>query len=107
MRSIRRLANVLLCLGLLPLACMTLLAQDANDHGVIVFQGKPAWAWATGPSMIVRPAVIPDATKLYTIHSNLGPKTDAYDDTVGAFVSGPSSGVGQQWVALPFTPKSN
>lgn len=103
----RRLANALLCLAVLPLACMTLLAQDANDHGVIVFQGKPTWAWTMRPSTIVRPAVIPDATKLYTIYSNLGSKTDTYDDTTGAYVSGPGSSHGQQWVALPFTPKSN
>jgi hypothetical protein len=103
----RRLANALLCLAVLPLACMTLLAQGANDHGVIVFPGKPTWAWAMRPSTIVRPAVIPDATKLYTIYSNLGSKTDTYDDTKGTVVSGPSSLFGQEWLAQPFTPKSN
>jgi len=86
---------------------MTLLAQDANDHGVIVFQGKPTWAWAMRPSTIVRPAVIPDATKLYTIYSNLGSKTDTYDDKQATVVSGPSYGSGQQWIAQPFIPKSN
>jgi hypothetical protein len=72
-----------------------------------VLQGKPTWAWAMRPSSILRPAVILDATKFYTIYSNLGSKTDAYDDTNGALISGPNSSVGQQWVAMPFTPKGN
>jgi len=44
---------------------------------------------------------------LYTIYSTLGSKTDAYDDTQGAYVTGPDSNYGQCWTALPFTPKSN
>ncbi len=46
---------------------------------------------------------------LYTIYSNLGSKTDAYDDTVAASVCGPNSSDcgGEVWVAAPFRPKSN
>jgi hypothetical protein len=51
--------------------------------------------------------VIPDATKLYTIYSNLGSKTDAYDDSTGLTVNGPAASGGEQWVAVPFTPKNN
>jgi len=52
--------------------------------------------------------VIPDVSKLYTIYSNLGSKTDAYDDTNGVYVNGPDAGQGNlQWIAAPFRPKQD
>jgi len=52
--------------------------------------------------------VIPDVSKLYTIYSNLGSKTDAYDDQNGPYVNGPDSGQGNlQWIAVPFAPRQN
>jgi len=51
-----------------------------------------------------------------TIYTNLGPATNAYDVTVGAFyVAGPTNTlavppdppIAEQWLAIPFTPKQN
>jgi hypothetical protein len=43
---------------------------------------------------------------LVKLYSNLGSKTDAYDDNLAWVVFGPGTGL-QQWMAMPFTPKSN
>jgi hypothetical protein len=43
---------------------------------------------------------------LSIIFSNVGPPTNAFNDTFGAFLAGPASGSGFAfWYALPFTPK--
>jgi hypothetical protein len=45
---------------------------------------------------------------LTKIYSNLGTKTDLYDDTEGFSVVGPNAGVGVTYFyAIPFTPRSN
>ena len=43
---------------------------------------------------------------LVKLYSNLGSKTDAYDDNLAWVVFGPDTGL-QQWMAMPFTPKAN
>jgi len=54
----------------------------------------------------IQPNVVNNA-KLKTIYSNLGSKTDTYDDTGGWAVDGPKSAEGKEWIAMPFTPKAN
>lgn len=103
----KTLLLLLASLAALTLGCITLLAADLDDHGVIVFQGKPTWVWAMRPSSSITPAEMPDATKLYTIYSNLGSKTDTYTSSHGWYVSGSDSWEGQQWMAMPFTPKKD
>ena len=43
---------------------------------------------------------------LVKLYSNLGSKTDAYDDNLAWIVFGPATGM-EQWMAMPFTPKAN
>ena len=45
-------------------------------------------------------------TALTKIYSNLGPKDDAYNASIGYTVQGPNAGALRFW-ALPFTPKAN
>jgi len=111
MRNNMRKMTVLLplaSLAALTLGCITLLAADSEDHGVIAFPGNPSWAWAMRPSATTTLANIPNVTNLYTIYSNLGSKTHAYNDQTGYKVHGPDSGEGhEEWIAMPFTPNSN
>lgn len=62
----------------------------------------------TTPSKHITP--YRDTSHIQTLFSNLGPSTtDAYNDTTGYYVLGPSNSVGlsEQWIALPFTPNKN
>jgi hypothetical protein len=59
----------------------------------------------TRSSSLVRPLDAPPAG-LVKLYSNLGSKTDAYDDNLGWIVWGPATGI-QQWMAMPFTPKAD
>ena len=91
--------RILLCLTVLTLACGALFAEDQRlpDRAITVrSRGHP-------------PNVRNDAG-LKTIYSNLGSKTDTYDDTNGWSVNGPKCSVCTQapeWIAMPFTPKAN
>lgn len=67
----------------------------------------PRTAHMTTPSKNITPAQKPG---LATIFSNLGPtSSDAYNDTYGYYVLGPDNSIGdsEQYIAVPFTPKSN
>ncbi len=44
---------------------------------------------------------------LVRIYSNLGPANSAYNATFGFLVAGPASGLGQEFIAMSFTPKSD
>jgi hypothetical protein len=65
-----------------------------------------------GPDMaitIASPVIHPleaSPAGLVKLYSNLGSKTDAYDDNLAWVVFGPGTGF-QQWMAMPFTPKAN
>ena len=83
----------LYCLCTLLLAGSTLLAQVQMVHGI-------------PHSPNVTPLEAP-APQLVVLFSNLGPSTNAYDDTQGYFVSGPNTVIGIQWEAVPFVPKRN
>jgi hypothetical protein len=91
------LKPTLLYIGVLALACGTLAAQDA--------QRAPQMS-VTKASPVVREAD-PTPPGLKKIFSNLGSKTDTYDDTDGYLVEGPTNpATGEyQWIADPFTPK--
>jgi hypothetical protein len=86
-----------LCLFVLALAS-TVFAQTAH---------RPAIAHTT-PSAVVTPTrALPPALK--KIFSNLGPTaTDNYNDATGYYILGPTNSLGdaEQWIALPFTPKT-
>jgi hypothetical protein len=77
--------------------------------GSVLAQG-PRVAHSTAPSKVVAPAVAPPAG-VKAIFTNLGPNltSDAYNDTTGYYVLGPSNSVGdnEQWIAIPFTPAAN
>jgi hypothetical protein len=92
----KTLTRRLLSLTVLTLACGTPFAasQRLPDREVNLASGD------------IHPNVSNNAG-LKTIYSNLGSKTDAYDDTNGYIVSGPNSLNGQQWIAMRFTPKAN
>lgn len=90
--------KTLLLLCLLAILNLTLFAQTGEG---------PRVSRTTEKSTIhVAAADAPAA--LTKIYSNLGPKTDAYNDTDGLTLSGPKSAFGfTQFVAMPFTPKVN
>lgn len=95
----KTLTRRLCCLMVLTLACGTLLAQNA----------KPRTAHINNPSRIVTPTE-QSAAPLKNIFTNLGPTpTNNYNDTTGYYVLGPANSVAlsEQWIGLPFTPKSN
>jgi hypothetical protein len=86
------------CLFVLTLTSGVLLAQESAL--------KTAHTNHSGPRI---PAA-QSAPKLTTIFSNLGPNsTDAYNDTTGFFVLGPTNSVGlsEQWIGVPFIPTAN
>lgn len=89
----KMLTRVLTCIAILTIACGTVFAAQL-----------PLIALTKGVD-VVHPMHI-DA-KLKTIYSNLGSKTDAFDDTQGYFVMGPTNSLYgySQDIALPFTPK--
>jgi hypothetical protein len=89
----------------LVIAAQPAQTQNLSDSGIITFSGPPSWYIATKAPNFVTPAIMPSGT-LYTIYSNLGPKNDAYDGSSGWYVKGSGTGT-QQWVGIPFTPKSN
>jgi hypothetical protein len=103
---IRNLRRVLLGLGFLASAGMTIVAASPADQGDLSFSGSPSWAIATRSSAVVRPAN-PNAAKLFTIFTNLGIGQNLYTRHVGWDVAGSDSGVSEEWIAMPFTPKSN
>lgn len=83
------------CLFVLMLASGMLLAQVSPQMSHTKDSGK----------RIVQPS-----SGLATIFSNLGPTaTDDYYDSNGYNVDGPSnsSGLSEQWIAIPFTPRAN
>lgn len=49
----------------------------------------------------------PNPANLVTIFSNFGPPGHLYEKNVSWDVAGPDSGVQEQWVAMPFTPRFN
>jgi len=92
------LKKTLLSACLLALCNLTLFAQIAE---------RPRTIHTTETSPIhVPPQEVPAALK--KIYSNLGTsKTDLYSDAYARVLLGPNSGYGQQFLGMPFTPKSN
>ena len=95
----KSLLRMLLCFAVLTLTCGTLLAADAS---------RAPMGAVTVRSTVIHPMVDSDAA-YKKIYSNLGTKTDAYDDANGWLVMGPTNtlyGYSQD-IAMPFTPKKN
>lgn len=91
------LKRLLGCSLVLTLASGMLWAQDAPRVAHTSRSSAPVTKWNP-------PA---GHTPIFT---NLGPtSSDLYNDTTGYYVLGPTntSGFGEQWIALPFTPKAN
>lgn len=101
---IQILTSVLLCLAVLPMACVSLEAQGFEGHGDVILS-NPHGGMVNRPMRAVMPGESPEG--LYTIYSNLGQNPDAYDLTFGIPVEGPQGPLGEQWIAVPFTPTSN
>jgi len=99
-----RLAGILICLGAVSIGAVTLRASGSDDSAVISFKGPVNWALATKPCAAIR-AVDPNPGKLATIFSNFGRPGHLYEGDISWDVAGPHSGVQEQWVAMPFTPK--
>jgi hypothetical protein len=95
----RILKRAMLGMFVLTLICGTLLAQS-----------RPTIAHSTIHSAANTPPE-PAAAGLVTIYSNMFPVTDnVYNDTIGYYVTGPDnsiSGLGEQWISIPFTPAAN
>ncbi len=88
----------LLFVCLLAVNNLTLLAQTGKG---------PRSIHVTEKSAIHVPSQEAPAA-LAKIYSNLGTKTDAYNDTENWIISGPNSSIGfAESLGLPFTPKSN
>jgi len=86
--------GVCLCLVFMTFACASLAAQGPQ---IAIVQRSP----------IVEPANSPEKG-LTKIHSNLGSKTDAFDDGVSWSITGPDNPRwGEGYLAMPFTPKAN
>jgi hypothetical protein len=86
--------RVCLCFASIIFTCVSLAAQS------------PQISMARR-SLTVQPGNPPERG-LVKIHSNLGSKTDAYDDGVAWQITGPGNprwGIG--YLAMPFTPKKN
>lgn len=91
------LKRALGCLSILTLASGMLWAQDAPKVAHTTRSAAPVTKWSP-------PA---GHTPIFT---NLGPGfSTLYNPTTGYYVLGPdnSSGYGEQWIALPFTPRAN
>jgi hypothetical protein len=100
------LSRALLCQSILAIAGVTVVAASPAGREDLSFSGSPGWAMAARPSAVVRP-VDPNPAKLFTIFSNLGKGKNVYTHHVAWDVAGSDSGVAEEWIAMPFTPKSN
>jgi hypothetical protein len=68
--------------------------------------GQPIHATITGQVGHRTAANVEAPAGLKTIFTDLGGKTNAYDNTDGWLILGPSSAFGEeQWIGFPFTPK--
>jgi|HubBroStandDraft_5_1064220.scaffolds.fasta_scaffold118342_2 hypothetical protein len=81
----------------LVLCGVNLLAQESSR--------TPKVVRTVEKSQIHTPAEAEPA--LVTIYSNLGPATSAYNATFGFLVAGSASGLGQEFIAMSFTPQSD
>src|SRR5271167_4022926 len=82
--------------------CLSVLALAGT-----AFAEGPAVAHTKHSGVVVPTRANPPALK--KIFSNLGPTaTDNYNDATGYYVLGPTNSIGdpEQWIALPFTPKT-
>jgi len=92
-----KLKSLLGCSLVLTLASGMLWAQDAPKVAHTNRSNAPVQKWNP-------PAGHP------AIYTNLGPSTsNLYNDTTGYYVLGPSNsvGLGEQWIGLQFTPRTN
>jgi hypothetical protein len=90
----KTIPGVCLCLAFVAFACASLAAQVPQ---IVLTQRSPNIQPANGPEA--------GLTKIY---SNLGSKTDAYDDGISYQISGPSNPLfGKGYLAMPFTPAQN
>ena len=81
----------------LTLATGALLAQDSRLKVAHTVHSGPVTAMQKSPST------------LKVIFSNIGPnKSNAYNDTTGYYILGPTNSVGlsEQWIGVPFTPRT-
>jgi hypothetical protein len=77
--------------------------------GVLLAQNSSLKVAHTVHSGPIKPAQKTPATQKI-IFSNIGPTTtNAYNDTTGYYILGPSNSVGlsEQWIGVPFTPRSS
>ncbi len=82
------------CFMFITFVCAGLAAQSPQ---IAIVQRSPIVEPANGP-----------AKGLAKIHSNLGSKTDAFDDGVSWSITGPDNPRwGEGYLAMPFTPKAN
>ena len=75
--------------------------------GILWAQDAPKVAHTTR-SATITPAALPAGSKI--IYTNLGPThTNLYNAASGYYLLGPSNslGLGEQWIAVPFTPTSS
>ena len=87
--------GIVLCL--VALCNLTLLAQTQKSFQIVHTEEKSA--------IHIPPQETPAGLKV--IYTNLGKKTDLYDDTNGWTVQGPAITHYSLFVAVPFTPKSD
>lgn len=88
--------RLLLSMLLIVVACHAAYAAGPN--------GVPQVAVADQPYFV--PSLDENPAGLQKLYSNLGTKTDAYDNNLGWIVFGPDTGL-LQWMAMPFTPKTD
>jgi hypothetical protein len=91
-----------------PVTSKSLFAIAVLCGIALIAEGRPGprTLHTTEKSKIHVPAEFPAG--LAVIYSNLGPSIDAYNDTFGAVVAGPSSSARVSFsYALPFTPRSD
>jgi hypothetical protein len=91
-----RVRGASLGFGFFILVCANLAAQDGNLGSQIASADR-------SPSVVTSEGVPANLSKIY---SNLGSKTDAYDDGFGYALSGPDNfhQNGRAYMAVPFTP---
>jgi hypothetical protein len=86
------------------LSCLFALAMAS---GMLLAQDGPKVAHTTHHGSITPGKAVPAAAVIFT---NMGPTlTNLYNDTTGYYVLGSANslGLGEQWIALPFIPRSN
>ncbi|MGH9497999.1 MAG: choice-of-anchor R domain-containing protein [Terriglobales bacterium] len=95
----KAVGSTILSIGLLALACGLLAAQGVKL--------SPQMAISKGAAVVHRATTPPPSAQV--LYSNLGSKTDAYDDTGGWLIEGPNNPIsGQsQVIANPFTLSAN